>query len=143
MRERPRSIIYFERLFLGMIGVSVLRWTYSWLQRPLLDPLPERVAGELRYQMVIFSISTLIHLLLWFLVARRGSAAAKWILVALAAINLIGVAMQFYGRALAFDTNASLALLAFTLYYLAVGCLFRPDAKAWFDRRRTEAEIFR
>lgn len=74
-----------------------------------------------------------ILLLLWYLVARKGFAIAKWILVLLFLFNVVMASDAFAGGLTLIE---GIVLLSLVLQAAAVFYLFQPDAKAWFAGER-------
>jgi hypothetical protein len=70
-----------------------------------------------------------ITLLLWYLVARRASSIAKWIVVLLFLFSLLTSLGVGSGG---ISASEAVSLVALLLQAAAVYFLFRPDAKAWF-----------
>lgn len=136
--DRPASIIRFEQLYLGHIVVGLIGSVISLFgtDNPALAEAKEGLG--LWVFPVVLGVGLLTQILLWYLVARRGAAVAKWTIVAFAALNLFGAAFLLFGlvtglgaesRSLA-GTICSLAASAFLL--AAVSMMFRPDTRAWF-----------
>lgn len=131
---RPPSIVRFERLYLASFVVSLIGWAVSWQQtadRLSIDP---KTAGYSWLLPAALLLSCAITLTLWYLVARRASLAAKWVVTILTglaavrfAINLLVVAR---GKVPVLALLLSAAILV--LGVAAVVHLFRPDARLWF-----------
>jgi hypothetical protein len=81
----------------------------------------EVLAGSVAIWLALF-------LLLWFLIARKASNIAKWILVILSVLGAL-----LFMPALAGQWNLTLLLSVayYALELAAVACLFRADAVAW------------
>ncbi len=131
---RPPSIVRFERLYLASFVVSLLGWAFSWqstADRLAVDPKTAPFGWLLPLALLL---SCAITLLLWYLVARRASAAAKWvvtILTALAAVRfVINLNVVFRGPVPMTALLLSAAILALGL--AATWQLFHADARAWF-----------
>jgi hypothetical protein len=130
---RPQSIVMFERLFLASLVLSVLSYFLSY---DALVAQIEREPGATQlglgggFLIGSMVVGIAIYLLLWFLIARKASSVAKWILVVFVALGL------------AFSVPAALAgpwdlalILGFVVYGLEVAALvylFQSDAAAWF-----------
>lgn len=130
--ERSQSIVWFERLYLGGVVLGLLNTVMNWstmqaqvAAQPGSAILPPWFTGA------TVAIGIGINVLLWFFIARQGSVVAKWILVVLYAIGLIGIAMTLAMGQRPPTLNA-FAALVFALQTAAVVMLFRPDNKAWF-----------
>lgn len=130
---RPQSIIMFERLFLASLALSLvtLALGYEEMVAALAeDPGLQRLGLGSGFLIGMVVASYALYLLLWRLIARKGSKAAKWIFVALTALGVLSALPSLAGP---WDL---LALVTLAVYALEVGAaifLFRPDAVAWFD----------
>ena len=86
---RPPAILYFERLYLASLGLSVIGWAISWpvlSARMAVDP---RTAGFGWLLPAGLALSVAISLALWFFVARRASRIARTIAVVLTALSVL------------------------------------------------------
>lgn len=131
---RPPSIVQFERLYLASFVASLIGWAYSWQQtadRLAIDPKTANYTWLLPAALLL---SCAITLALWYLVARRASLAAKWvvtILTGLAAVRFaINLLVVVKGKVPVVALLLSAAILA--LGIAAIVHLFRPDARLWF-----------
>ena len=150
MVTRPKSIRAFDQLY----GASFALWALQKLgsgsatiaamsTNPVVVARPE-LAGSLRaFVFVTTLVVTIISVLLWWGVARRGSVAAKWLVVVSEAIGLwflisvlthVGQGVQAAGAGFALGIAATLLAVA------AAAMLFRPDAKAWFGQTARQTE---
>ena len=136
---KPQSIRRFDLFYLGSIVLSVVAYLMSY------DSLVASMAGRtaavgitLGSGTVIatIAISIALSLLLWFLVSQKRLVAAKWVIVVLFLLGLLGIPGLFSGGWTILKTLSALDLL---LEAAAVYCLFQPDAKAWFASRRAGA----
>ncbi len=75
------------------------------------------------------TIGMAIYLLLWFLIARKASNVAKWVLVVFVAIGAVSFLAALTSAR--FDAAMMLALVVYALEIAAVTFLFKEDAKAW------------
>lgn len=140
---RPQSIVRFEQAYLASVLVGLINFAVTWTNKMEAVARDPRFAGnpqmaQMGGTMMIGTvvIGVLISLLLWYLVARRGSEVAKWILVVFLLLSAIGVAMAVSQFAAIGALSAALTLLAFALNAFAVWQLFQPDAKAWMGGGR-------
>ncbi|MBA4048446.1 MAG: hypothetical protein C0476_07895 [Sphingomonas sp.] len=136
--ERPASIIRFEQFYAGHIGIglagslvalfgpgSAARAQATEAVGPWLIP-------------AVLGLAVVTQIALWYLIAHRASAVAKWVLVAFTAANVIVLAFLMFGIATGIGAEARSAagsaasVIASALLLAAVAHLFRPDAKAWF-----------
>lgn len=132
---RPSSIVTFDRLYLVATGLGLVNSFMS------IDRLQARIEAMPQLRAIgagsgliygTIAIGAAISLLLWFAVAYKRSALAKWILVAftaLAIINLPSALRQLGSGGL--GVLVSVAVEA--LRIVALSFLFRADAKAWLS----------
>ncbi len=135
---RPQSIIRFEQAYLASVLVGLVNLALSWKTKLMTMERDPRFGGNPQmveiggWMMVgMAALGVLISLLLWYFAARRGSEIAKWCLVVLLLVSLVGVASAVTQFAAVGALGAGLTLLAFALNAYAVWMLFQPDAKAW------------
>jgi hypothetical protein len=133
---RPQSIVWFERCFLGAIGIGVVNSALNWSKMqdavaatPGASVLP---GGFLIGTMVV---GIIINLVLWYFTARRRSNVAKWIIVVFFALGLLGLVRTLV-TGIAAPTMNIFAYVALALQAVGVYLLFQSDAKAWFAGRR-------
>ncbi|KQM97624.1 hypothetical protein [Sphingomonas sp. Leaf25] len=139
---RPASIVRFDRFYLLAIVVGLIGTILQWPQLMAMietDPsfAPVRSAGVV-LAVVFAGAGILISLLLWYLVARRGSTVAKWIVTAFTALSLGSLLLGISSGAVASDTTGILRMVAVVLQLIAVIALFRRDARPWFDHTYPE-----
>lgn len=79
-------------------------------------------------------LSIAISLGLWFMVARRGSVVAKWIVTVLTALSVVRFLFNMPAAMAGAVSGGAmvLALAALSLSVVATICLFRADATQWF-----------
>lgn len=133
---RPKSIILFERLYLASLAIAILvqALDYSDMMAALAKEPTFREAGVGGGAVIgLLSAAYAGYLLLWFLTARVGLNAVKWILVVLTALDVF-VALRGFGGP--WDTMLVLTLAVRVLEVAAVAFLFQPDAVAWLTRGR-------
>ena len=133
---RPPSIVMFDRLFLGSLAVSAIGVVIGW-QEMAAQLANEPGVAELGIGSGLIvgmvAVGFAISLLLWFLVAHKASNVAKWILIVLAALSLISLPGMMAGP---WDLTAILGIASYVLEIVALGFLFRDDAKAWLRGQR-------
>ena len=128
---RPTFIVLFERLFLLSLAIALVN---GFLQYDALvaqvgnDPALAQLGWGSGAILVVMAISLLIPLLLWYFIARRASAFAKWLLVLLTVAGLLFLEIDI-ARVTAADTL--MTLLVTLLQLVAIVLLFRADARAW------------
>jgi hypothetical protein len=134
---RPNSIILFERLFLASLALSAIASVISYdavLAELNRDPAMEQLGLGGGFVIGMLALGMAIYLLLWFLIVRKASNVAKWVLVVFVAIGLLSFAASLPSFTL--DVNSLLALASYALEVAGVACLFRSDAVAWLRGER-------
>lgn len=130
---RPRSIELFERCYLGGWAVAVvntlLNWS-KWQDDPRIAQAAEQIGSW--YLPTTTIIGLMIPLILWYFIARRASAVAKWIMVVLTALGLVGIAISLAMGTFPTGLSGIFGLVGVALNVAAATMLFRADAKPWF-----------
>ena len=132
---RPISIVRYERLYLASFVLGLIVSAMSWSQRTALvgaNPVLSQVSWILPTFQVI---GIAVTLLLWYFTARSPSVAAKWIVVVLAGLSIIGVGLSLASVARGQTTIGTTSMVSFAadaLYVAAALHLFKADAKLWF-----------
>lgn len=130
---RPQSIVMFERLFLASLVLSVLSFLmdYGTMTEMMQNDAAARQLGlGTGFMVTVAVVGYALYLLLWYLIARRASNLAKWILVvfvALGVITLLGTLSSTW------TVSKIIGLAVYALEIAAIVHLFRPDAKAWLS----------
>jgi hypothetical protein len=130
---QPPSIIRFSRLFLASLGLAGLlaALTFPGLKASLLRQDPGAAGLGDGVLILALGLGLAVMLVLWFLIAQRGSNVAKWVLVAL---TLVSIALQVpkIGAIVgSLDPVSMLSLLAALGQLVAIAFLFRADAREW------------
>ena len=128
---RPQSIVMFERLFLGSLVLSLLTLAvgYDEMAATLAeDPGMQQLGLGSGFLIAMVTVSYAAYLLLWYLIARKASKPAKWILVVFTAIGVLSALPALGG---AWNWTMLVSLAVYALEVGAVICLFQPDARAW------------
>lgn len=135
---RPKSIIWFERLYLVALAASTGSVLYYY--KPLREhALAIGVSPSGPIAAVIISI--LVSLIFWFTIARRASNVMKWILVVLTGISMLGF-LQFpdwiesYGMGYALSS-----LFVLILSLVSTAFLFRQDAVVWLKSKGLDTTV--
>ncbi len=76
-----------------------------------------------------------IALLLWVLVARKGSVIAKWVLTVFVALALLWTLYAIPTGRYSLGLSGLLGLFSTVLQAYAVVMLFRADARPWFGAK--------
>lgn len=131
---RPRSIAWFERLYLSSLVVSFLTvvLNYSSLREYSVSR-----GGAAATSLLVATVTLFVNLAFWFLIARRAQNWAKWVLTVLTVIGIVSMipassAGAYSGLGPAY---VAFSILALALNIAAVFCLFRADASHWFASR--------
>ena len=135
---QPPSIIRFSRIFLAALALaaalSVL--TFPSLKASLIrqDPAAASLSDGVLALAVALGLGVMV--VLWYLIARRGSNLAKWVLVAVTVVSIL-LQLPKLGAVMANPGLMSgLSLLAIAAQVYAIVMLFRADARAWLGRER-------
>jgi hypothetical protein len=146
---RPASIDLFDKLYLTSFAISVVQAAVSFNESAAslqADPATARFGFGSGFLIAMLLISFSISFLLWFLIARRASNVAKWILVILTAISVPMLAMDYQTIAASGAIVALLTAIATVLSLCSIFCLYRRDARDWFASRgrsgRADPAIF-
>lgn len=135
--ERPISIVWFERCYLGGVAIGVFNTALSWnaaMAKMAENPASAQLGASFGSSMLIFGtvIGLAINALLWFFTARKGSVVTKWIITVFFALGLLGMLFSVMRGALLPGIGGFLAIVALVLNGIAVWQLFKPDTKLWF-----------
>jgi len=132
---RPQSIVRFEQIFFaywiaGIVGTMLL-WEY---RLAVFHASPGSAMFSKSLPAWVAAIGFAVQLLLWWLIARIGSAVAKWVYIV-----LIGCAIVALVASLSMPQRppVPLTLLIAALLVLRVAAaamLFRTDAVDWLRR---------
>lgn len=138
--NRPVSIVWFERCYLGALAVGVVNSALSWnaaldkmAENPAMADLGESFGRNTLIFGTLFGIA--ISLLLWYFAARRGAAVAKWIITVFFVLGVLSLGFSAAMRTIPEGISGMIGVVAFVLNAIAVWHLFRPDAEAWFGEK--------
>ena len=129
---KPESIRKFDMFYLVSLAISALAFFLGY------DAIVAQFGAEGAARgfdfgpsiaIGAFAISMVISLLLWWLASPKRISIAKWIIVLLFVLGLVGLPGTF---ADGLTTLEIVGLLATIAQAAAIWYLFRPDAKAWF-----------
>lgn len=139
---RPTSIVWFERLFVASILLSVVRASINWIENFTSGDFNlEGWTNFTTMMMLATLISFTIEIGLWYFIARRASNIAKWVLIAKTSL---GLAVISWTLTPLLQSNLA-TLIGFTLFIhlfiiLSIVFLFRRDARGWFREKDTIRE---
>jgi hypothetical protein len=140
---KPQAIRWFDGLFLGSMVASAVDAVIQW--PATMAELDGDLAVIGSGAGVAIAIATLVigyglYLLLWYGISMKGSRVAKWILVAVAVLTLLGAgALFFLPDELA---NAGALLAHSALLTAATVALFLPGAADWFRPNQISPTTF-
>ena len=123
---RPRSILYFERLYLAGAAADLAAVT--------LFDFPDPEIG-MTGSILVLAITCALLLAFWFYIAVRANPVWKWLLCGMMAAGLLSE--FFWPEEAQAEGWAPFALgwIATLLNLAAVVFLFRRDARRWFATR--------
>lgn len=122
---RPTTIVWFEGLFLGSIAAGLMRAVLTW---------EESVAiSSPGFVLWIYGFVMGLLFLLYFLITRRRSKVAKWVLTIFYVVgSLMALPGQIAGLRGGLDFDLLFGLGMALVQGAATGLLFTPSARAWF-----------
>lgn len=135
---QPASIKQFDRYFLGSLVLGLVNSVLSYQDNIDMlrnDPAMAEAGFGSGFIITVTIFGFAIPVLLWFLIARRASNVAKWILVVL---TVIGTLFMIPTLAIVAEQGALglvLVLVVTVLQIYAITLLFRSDAKAWLESK--------
>jgi hypothetical protein len=132
MCVRPQSIIRFEQLYLASSLLAVLGQILNLTG--ISGPSGARDLG-LVFVLIIVAITYGMIFLFWYLIARRASNVAKWILVVMTAFGLLATVPMLITLAETDPLYAAISALVTVLQLAAMVFLFRRDAVEWLRSR--------
>lgn len=143
---RPKSIINFERCYLGALALSFLTFAFTWsAQRALLERNPATAAlstsAVMATAVAVLLVSAIINLLLWYFAARRASVVAKWIIVVFFGLGTLVVLRSLITGTFMAGFGGVLQVVVYVLQAVGVYLLFRPDSNAWFAERGRHVDM--
>lgn len=135
--ERPRSIVLFERCYLGGLVVGLVNTGVSWnatLTRLTEDPAAAQLGTSFGQSMIIGGtvLGIGISLLLWYFTARQHSVVTKWIITVFFALGVLGLLLGAVRGTMPQGVSGILVVIAWVLDAIAVWLLFKTDSKLWF-----------
>lgn len=128
---RPKSIVTFERLALLSLAISLVVTALTWEG----NVAAYRSGGYgPSFLWFLTAVEVGVGLLLIFLISRKGSPVAKWILTVLTAAGVLELVMKI-GDRLDAGLLGIAEIVKMILLAAAVSFLFRADAKEWLGRK--------
>ena len=130
---KPISMKVFDFAYLGSMFLGLLAFINAY---PVLKAQLAR-QGEAAgfalppaFLLGAYAFGAAVGLLLWYFVSRRRMILAKWLIVILFLVSLVGVRDYFGGSMSLAEIYDGLALLA---HAVAVAMLFRGDSIRWLS----------
>ena len=129
---KPESIRRFDLFFLASLALLTVGFFISF-DATVAAIEAQTAAKGLQvgsgFTIGLFAVVLAINLLLWFLVSRKGATIAKWLLVLLLVIDLVGLPELLSGGLTA---PRMISLLRIALEAVAIAFLFKADTKSGF-----------
>ncbi|CAH0498338.1 hypothetical protein [Novosphingobium sp. CECT 9465] len=133
---RPASIQWFERIYFATLAIGLINLLIHY------GTLSEVLGGSgqtMGIVLISFLAGIAISLVFWYLVARRASTIAKWFLVVLVVIGLIGLPGGFAMTETLGIAYVGIGALSTLLQAIATGLLFTPESRRWFASKGAPA----
>ena len=125
---RPKSVAWFERLIIFALAIDLLNNLLDW----------QGATGEQQRSiggLIMAFLSPALGIVLWYLVTRKASNIARWLITIFVLLGVAGFAFVFASlRGEELRTFLWIAASAEGIKLIAVGCLFSASASAWFSR---------
>lgn len=143
--QRPLSIVWFERCYLGALVVGLINSALSWnaalaamAENPALADLGENFGRNTLIFGTVFGVA--ISVLLWYFAACKRAAVAKWIITVFFAISVLSIGFSALRNTFPQGIAGVLGIVTFVLNAIAVWQLFRPDAAIWFGEKPADGQ---
>lgn len=136
--SRPKSIFWFERLFVASLFLSALQVTFNWIEDFSDGDFTTGGSTGLTAMMLLITfVSFAIDIGFWYFIARRASHIAKWLLIVKTTVGLAGT---FWVMTKIVHVTWPVSLLVQLLIILSIIFLFRHDASRWFHTKGVTQE---
>ena len=133
MQSRPRSIVNFERCYLGAFVLGFVNTVLAWSDtQATIAASDAGAAFGGSFLIVTTALGFAITLALWYFIARRGSAVAKWIATVFLALGVLGLVFALLMRTYPAGIGGVVGIVTTVLQAVAISFLFRADTKPWF-----------
>lgn len=140
---RPNSLLQFDRFFLGSLVLGLANSILSYdesLAMLKADPATAQAGYGAGFVVSVTAFSHGFALLLWFLISRRASNVAKWILEGITGLGLL-MMIPTLPQVLQHNVISIVGIAIVTVAQLVgISFLFRGDAKAWFSNGGKQSE---
>jgi hypothetical protein len=130
---RPKSIRLFELFYLGSVLVEAVNTAMTWAAtdaNPQTIQVKQMLGPWFPALLTVFTFT--LWLLLWYFAARTRSNVARWAIAILYVLGLVGFVFSLTAGGPQSVIPLGLSVVSLVLTTLAVICLFRRDASAWF-----------
>lgn len=134
---RPASIQWFERIYFATLAIGLVNLLVHFGK---LREVMGNTGGTIGIMLTSFAVGIGISLLFWYLVARRASNIAKWFLVVLVVIGLLGLPGGFAMTGTLGVTYVAIGALSTLLQATATGLLFTSESRRWFASKGAPAQ---
>jgi hypothetical protein len=137
---KPQSIKLFDYFYLGSLFLGLLGFItgLSAIEATLAAQSAENgISISSGSVIAVYVMMLIVSLLLWYLVSFRRWEIAKWAIVVLFLVSLIGVGDFLAGPMPLSEIYSLLSLIANAV---AVGLLFRGDATRWLNQKPEQAD---
>jgi hypothetical protein len=132
----PRSIVWFERLYLGSLFLGVIQAALEWTTLSGELEFSSDMFGSGAESIVSFVLLALVVVIvaglsfcLWYYIVRKPRTLAKWVFVILSGFDVV-VTPFFIMEVPPLDMLLTIAITIMDAS--AIFLLFRPDAIQWF-----------
>lgn len=126
---RPASIQWFERIYLATLVLGLVNLLVHFGK---LGEVMGNTGSTMTVVMLSFAIGIAISLAFWYLVARRASNIAKWFLVVLVVLGVLGLPGAYGMISTLGLPYVALGALSTLLQVVAAGLLFTAESRRWF-----------
>lgn len=136
---RPDAIIRFERLyFWGWLVGAIISLLWFAESLDIVARSPALGQGMIPVLLAMTIIGLLIPLGLMWLVARRASVVAKWLLVVHVGVTSAIIALSVVNWSPSHAVLILITAAAAVVRVMSLKHLFAPAAQDWFRARRPE-----
>lgn len=128
--QRPKSILWFERFFIASVITATIDLFIHWEDYAFDEEFDAQAQQIYTVVMMLgLVVSYAVQIVLWYFAAYRASNIARWILVILTALSLLGIAIyiqDYSGSELVFMIVTQCLMFASILF------LFLGGSPEWF-----------
>ncbi|MES2289700.1 MAG: hypothetical protein V4530_08175 [Pseudomonadota bacterium] len=129
MTKRPSAIVWFERLYILSIILSVAGTAGNWSELTSVEGDDGAILGAIGT--IVVGVVYFADFLLWLFIMRRRSKLARWLL---AIVTIVAVPLELANPdSRPWDIWSTLLIIEITVSFAALVSLFAPGARRWFD----------